>query len=218
MTRLADGPAFRLVESLRWDGRLHRVDRHLRRMGRSAERFQRPFDPVEARERLSRLGAGLEGGTLRKVRLTLAPDGALEAEAVEVAPLPDPVPVLLTDVRVDPEDELLYHKTDRRRVYREARERATDRGHREALLRNVRGEVTEGSFTSLFVRSGDAWSTPPVTSGLLPGVYRAVLLEELEGAAERALTPEDVASADAVWLCNSVRGRMRARVALDEGV
>lgn len=209
-------PTFRLVESLAWDDRLHRVDRHLGRMGRSAARFGRPFDEDEARRRLSAVAADLPAGTPRKVRLTLRPDGGLEAEAVEIRPLPEPVPVLLTDVRVDPEDELLYHKTDRRDLYAGTRRRAEERGFREVLFRNTRGEVTEGSFTNLFLHSGGAWRTPPVASGLLPGVFRQVLLESVDGAREEVLRPGDVAGAESVWLSNSVRGLLRAEVTIDD--
>lgn len=208
-------PSFRLIESLAWDGSLHRVDRHLGRMERSAARFGRPFDEDEARDLLSDLAARLQAGVTRKVRLTLGPGGELEVEAVEVDPLPDPVPILLTDVRVDRENELLYHKTDRRELYAGTRGRAAQRGYREVLFRNTRGEVTEGSFTNLFLRSGGSWLTPPVACGLLPGIFRQVLLERLEGAEERVLLPEDVVAADSVWICNSVRGLARGRVTLE---
>lgn len=185
-------------------------------MAASARHFGYPFSEEEARRRLSGLVAGLEAGSRRKIRLTLGPNGGLEAEAVEVEPLTEPVPTLLAESRVDPENEWLYHKTDRRGFYEEARARAARRGCREALLRNTRGEVTEGTFTNLFIRSGGAWYTPPVSSGLLPGVYRGALLERIEGAEERELTPADVASAEGVWLCNSVRGLLRARVELED--
>lgn len=210
------GGDLRLIESLRWDGRLHRAGRHLRRLERSARRLGFPFDGDEVRRALSRTVDRLEGDRLRKVRLTLGRDGAPEVETVEIDPLPEPVPALLVETRVDPEDELLYHKTDRRRLYDGTRRRAERRGFREVVFRNLRGEVTEGSFTNLFVRAGERWHTPPVSCGLLPGVCRAELLERLEGAEERVLRPSDLAAADSVWLCNSVRGMKRVRLTVEE--
>jgi para-aminobenzoate synthetase/4-amino-4-deoxychorismate lyase len=41
---------------------------------------------------------------------------------------------------------------------------------------------------------------------LLPGIYRRHLLETKPAAAERTLQLEDLASADAVYICNAVRG------------
>lgn len=210
-----EGGDVRLIESLRWDGRLHRADLHLGRMEGSARSLGFRFDAPGAGEALGRAADRLEGDRPRKVRMTLGREGDLEIDVVEIDPLPEPVPVLLVDERVDPEDELLYHKTDRRRLYDGTRQRAERRGYREVVFRNTRGEVTEGSFTNVFVRQGDVWYTPPVSCGLLPGVGRAELLERLEGAEERVLRPADVASADSVWLCNSVRGMKRARLAVE---
>lgn len=211
-----DRSTLRLIESLRWDGRLHRVDRHLRRLAKSAGHFGHPFDEGRVRRRLDDVVAELPGQGTWKVRLSLAPDGQLDVEATEVEPTPEPVRVLLTDVRVDPEDELLYHKTSRRRAYERARRRAAGAGFWDALLLNTRGEVTEGSFTNVFVQAGSSWYTPPVACGLLPGVYREVILETRDGAEERILHPDDLLSAEAVWLCNSVRGLKRARVSPED--
>jgi para-aminobenzoate synthetase/4-amino-4-deoxychorismate lyase len=48
--------------------------------------------------------------------------------------------------------------------------------------------------------------TPPLASGVLPGIYRRHLLETCTAAEEKILTMSDLATADAVFLCNSVRG------------
>lgn len=207
-----DRSALRLLESFRWDGRLHRVDRHLRRLASSARHFGYPFDEAEIRRRLADAVGGLPGDALRKVRLSLGPDGRPAVEATEVETPPEPVPVLLTDVRTVPDDELLYHKTDRRRTYERTRKRAVEAGFWEVVFLNTRGEVTEGSFTNVFVQAGASWYTPPIDCGLLPGIFREVILETRDGAEERVLGPDDLLSADAVWLCNSVRGLQRARV------
>lgn len=206
------GSDLRLIESLLWDGDLRRLERHLRRLAASAAHFDYPFDEAAVRERLSEAVSELPDGRPHKVRLTLGPEGGMEVERTEVEPTPEPVRVLLVDVAMDPSDDLLYHKTSLRRTYEEARRRASGAGFWEVLFRNDRGEVTEGSFTNVFVQEGSSWYTPPVACGLLPGVYRQALLENREGAEERVLRPEDVLAAGAVWVCNSVRGLKRARV------
>ena len=60
-------------------------------------------------------------------------------------------------------------------------------------------------MANLVVRIGDRWLTPPVECGLLPGTFRAELLArgELE---EARLRPEELESADEIWLINSLRG------------
>ena len=47
--------------------------------------------------------------------------------------------------------------------------------------------------------------TPPVEAGLLPGTYRAALLARGR-LKERRLTRTDLASADRIFIINSVRG------------
>jgi para-aminobenzoate synthetase/4-amino-4-deoxychorismate lyase len=51
-----------------------------------------------------------------------------------------------------------------------------------------------------------------VECGLLPGVYRRHLLETLANAEERVLYAEDLRRADAVYLCNAVRGLRRVEI------
>ena len=46
--------------------------------------------------------------------------------------------------------------------------------------------------------------TPPVACGLLPGVFRAMLLDAGE-IQERVIAKADLATADRVWLVNSLR-------------
>jgi hypothetical protein len=82
------------------------------------------------------------------------------------------------------------------------------------FLFNERGELTEGCIHNVFVVKQGVWSTPPVRCGLLPGVYRAKVLRENPEAREATLTIEDLAQADAIYLCNSVRGIYEVKLAL----
>jgi para-aminobenzoate synthetase / 4-amino-4-deoxychorismate lyase len=79
------------------------------------------------------------------------------------------------------------------------------------LFTNERGEITEGGRSSVFVRLDGQWFTPPIAAGVLPGVMRAVLIEELE-AVERALTPDDLQNAQDMLISNALRGAVKARI------
>ncbi len=85
-------------------------------------------------------------------------------------------------------------------------ENARRDGFADALLLNERGEVSECSSANVFaVRDGVTY-TPPRASGLLPGVTRRVMLEELDEAVqETALTLEDLWAADEVFITSSTR-------------
>ncbi|TIX48763.1 MAG: hypothetical protein E5V33_30300, partial [Mesorhizobium sp.] len=83
----------------------------------------------------------------------------------------------------------------------------------EVLLANERGELCEGTITNLFADFGDGvLATPRLDCGLLPGVLRGELLDE--GRAREAIyTLDDLKSAKAIFVGNSLRGLIPARLA-----
>src|SRR5262249_46043114 len=157
----------------------------------------------------ARLGDGVH-----RVRLLLAVDGgiALGHTAIDAAALPPTLRLAWASHAVDAEDPLLRHKTTRRDLYDS--ELAAARGEAdEVLFVNQRGEVTEGSWTNLFVEIAGRLYTPPVASGLLPGTFRQSLLDDpVTGLAETTLRPDDLRRADRLYLGNAVRGLMPARL------
>jgi branched-chain amino acid aminotransferase len=88
-------------------------------------------------------------------------------------------------------------------------ERAREQGLDEVVLLNERGEVAECTSANIFIFHGGRVLTPPLSSGCLPGVTRAVLLEELRVSGltveERVLFPQDLESADEVFLASTTR-------------
>ena len=53
--------------------------------------------------------------------------------------------------------------------------------------------------------------TPPLSSGVLPGVFRRHLLEMDATSEERVLHLQDLESADGIFLCNAVRGMRQVK-------
>jgi para-aminobenzoate synthetase/4-amino-4-deoxychorismate lyase len=75
----------------------------------------------------------------------------------------------------------------------------------EAILWNDRDEVTECANGNLVVELDGVLVTPPLSSGLLPGIQREVDLER--GAiVERTLTLDDLKRATRAWRINSLSG------------
>jgi para-aminobenzoate synthetase/4-amino-4-deoxychorismate lyase len=151
----------------------------------------------------------------RKVRLRLDRDGQLH---ISSEPLPDtvanpaPIRVRIATERTDPQDRMLFHKTTHRPLYAQAFEAASQLGFADAVFLNLRGEVTEGAIHNLFVEKSGRWLTPPIDCGLLAGVYRRHMLETYLNAQDALLTLDDLHQADAVYLCNAVRGLRRATI------
>ncbi|MGI4860299.1 MAG: chorismate-binding protein [Janthinobacterium lividum] len=151
-----------------------------------------------------------------RLRLALSKTGAVTCTAARLTPLaPGPVNVLLAcehgfpDTRAD--DPLLRFKTTHRALYDAAWQAAERAGAFDMLFVNAHGCLTEGGRSNLFVKLEGRWYTPPVAAGLLPGVMRAVVLDDAAWqASERSLTLEDLERAEALMLTNGLRGTLPA--------
>ena len=115
--------------------------------------------------------------------------------------------------RLDSGDPLLCHKTSRRQIYTHARSEYLITQADEVLLANERGELCEGTITTLFADfGGAALATPRLDCGLLAGILRAEMLDQ--GKAEEAVFSFDtLKSARAVFVGNSLRGLIPATIA-----
>ena len=208
-----DGPprpaGLRLVETMRAEGgRVALLDLHLARLARSGAALGFDVDPRRARDAV-RGGVG-EGA--HALRLTVGRGGDVEVEtrALEDDPFRtawvDPEP--LTEAGT----WLTRHKTTARAHYAARYERARALGADEAVLVNADGLVTEGTRSTVWAERGGRLLTPALAAGGLGGVFRAHVLATDARAEEADLTPGDLRAAEAVWLTNAVRGRMRVRL------
>lgn len=177
-----------------WDGAAYpRLGLHLDRLARSAAAFgwQQPRVALPAPEGPAR------------VRLTADAEGEVAAEVFALPPGAAEWRVGVSTVRLRSGDALLRFKTNRRAVYEAARQgMAWD----EALLLNERGEVCEGTITTVFFDRGQGMRTPPLSCGLLEGVLRAELAVQ-----EEVLRVEDL-GAVRLWVGNALRGLIPARL------
>jgi para-aminobenzoate synthetase/4-amino-4-deoxychorismate lyase len=105
---------------------------------------------------------------------------------------------------------MYFHKTTHRPLYAQALNAATQAGYDEVFFLNQRGEVTEAAIHNIFIEKAGQLLTPPSDCGVLPGVHRRHILESNPNAHESVLTSEDLRQADAVYLCNAVRGLRQA--------
>ena len=212
--RDGDTADFELIETMRWQPETGflRFDRHLARLYGSAAELGFACDP---RGIGAVLGKAVDGArTAMRTRLALARNGDATASAQPYEPLAaDKVWVLrLARTRLDSGNTLLRHKTSRRQLYTHARSEYLVTQADEVILVNERGEICEGTITNVFADFGDGvLTTPRLDCGLLPGVLRAELLDE--GRAQEAIySYDDLKSAKALFVGNSLRGLIPARL------
>jgi para-aminobenzoate synthetase/4-amino-4-deoxychorismate lyase len=203
-------PRFRIVETMLYIGGegCFLLDRHLKRIRRSAAYFGFTFRPAPVRKALEQRTTNLAGE--QKVRLLLDRKGDFTITVEPIPPAPDEtVAVAFAGQRVNSRDPFLYHKTDHRDLYRE--ELAGRPDCVDVIFRNERGEVTEGANHTIVARINGALVTPTLACGLLPGVFREELLARGE-ITERVITADELAGSEEIWLINSVRKWRRAMI------
>jgi para-aminobenzoate synthetase/4-amino-4-deoxychorismate lyase len=213
-TRVLTQPArlFDLIESILWtpnDG-YFLLDRHLARLAESAEYFNNPIDLPTIQDQLAALGATLTA-TAHKIRVSVTQRGhvSIAATPLNEIPLPSIMRVKLAAQPVDSGNVFLFHKTTRRDVYEAAR--ATQSDCDDVILWNARGEITESTIANVVVELNGQRSTPPIECGLLPGTFRADLIE-CGLIHERVISKEELFAAPHVWLINSVRGWLECQL------
>jgi len=205
----------KLLETLRLDGDWIFLERHLNRMAASASELGFPFSAERA---LSCLDRAVDGSTgARRVRLLLGLDGAFVATCTDAPPCAsfepsdtfDPLLITVAGEPVRSGDPALRHKTNRRRLYDRLREAGPDCD--DLVLFNERGEATEFLIGNLVARFGETYVTPPVDSGLLPGVFRQDLLDRglIE---ERVINLDRLPEATELIRINSVSGWRRCQM------
>jgi len=204
-------PEFSLLETMLWtpeEGFFLR-EKHIERMLDSANYFDFPISKEKIEEYLGQISSGFNSP--QRVRLLLDRNGKLNLEAAvfELAEHADRLKVGLAKRPIDSGNVFLYHKTTNRDFYESARKDAA--GCDDVLLYNELGELTEFTIGNLVVELGGKLFTPPISCGLLPGTFRAHLLETSQ-IAERTIRVEELKDCAKIFLVNSVRRWQRVEI------
>lgn len=208
-------PRFDLLETILWEGAdgYFLLDEHMERLASSAAYFGFRIDVIKIRNRLIE-AVEAAGCAILKVRLLVSENGAIsvKSEPLTHAASAKPWRVALSEAMVNQDSPYLYHKTTIRSVYDDARKSRP--GYDDVILLNACGEVTESTIANVAIEKDGKFFTPPVSCGLLAGVFRNWLISRGE-LVERILTVADLLAADKLYLINSVRRRVSAE--LDHG-
>lgn len=81
---------------------------------------------------------------------------------------------------------------------------AQDVGADEAIVINDKGRVCEGSVTNLLFQIDGEWITPPISDGVLPGIVRALVIENC-GVLVRSITEFQLEQVNSGFLLSSLR-------------
>lgn len=214
-------PAFELIETLLWepDAGYWLLEDHLQRLALSADYFLFCCDLSTVTRRLHGESRQFTAQPMR-VRLTLARDGVITVVSQPcLLPLirrlpvrPDVCPcdlprIEVSPVRVDSSSPFVFHKTTCRQLYDSELQRVRAKGLLDCCFLNERGELTETCIANIILYRRGVYVAPVLQSGLLAGIMRKQLLVDKRVVLREAvLTLDDLRDAEAMFLCNSVRG------------
>ena len=201
-----------LFETIRLEhGVARRLGRHLARLGASARYFDIDFDACAARAELEEAARSHDRSDVARARMVLEPSGhrRLHVEPFASGNASDPRLVALATAPIRRHDVALYHKTTDRTTYDTAR--GAHLAMFDVLLWNEEGEATEFTRGNLVASINGALVTPALACGLLPGILRGELLDEGR-LVERILPVAILATADALWFINALRGWVPVRL------
>ncbi|WP_348751788.1 aminodeoxychorismate synthase component I [uncultured Aquincola sp.] len=206
-------PGFELFETLRFEpaSGLQQLDRHLARLRSGAAALGFALDEAQLQAAIT---AAQQLTATSRVRLALAHDGRVSLTHAPLAPLPPgPAGLLISPHRLPDAQPLAAFKTTLRAHYDQGVREAEAAGGFDSLFFTQDGRLVEGGRSSVFIQLAGHWCTPPLADGALPGVMRSVLLQDPGWAAtERTLTMADLQAAQAIVVCNALRGALPAQL------
>lgn len=187
------------------------LERHLRRLTRAAAFLELPVNrkqmeaAVEERLTDPALHRGRQALKItvseKNLLLTVRENPYTQADyhrgfTVDISP-----------VRRNETSSFTYHKTLNYGDCLREKRRARARGIDEPVFLNTQGLLCEGAATNLFFVKEGRLVTPPVSSGLLPGIMREYLCERYN-VTEREVHPEELPEFEEMFVTNSLLGVM----------
>ncbi|MEQ9619298.1 MAG: aminotransferase class IV [Deltaproteobacteria bacterium] len=194
---------------------------HYQRMKRGAELLRIPIPEISGLSMQVRNAVEEAGYSDAYVKVCLLSQGSSrfydnpEKEAIlviikEYSATKEPVKTLVHPVKRYSESPLLRIKSMNYLENIAARREAIEKGFDEALFLNHRDEITEGSASNVFWFKDGVIFTPSLECGLLPGITRDILLNNIPELGievrEGRYFPSDIIDSDFAFFTNSITG------------
>ncbi len=173
-------------------------EQHLERLKKASRYFAFPFDPENLRQKIEEECQACDSHQDYRLRIILSKSGEIELSSQILTPLsPSFCQAQLCLQEADLNQAFTYFKTTHRPHL--------SLGKQEIIYHNASGELLETSIGNLVLKINGKLYTPPISQGILPGIYRQHLLETGQ-VKEKITTLEDLNQAEAIYGCNAVRG------------
>ncbi len=186
---------FQLVETIKVEnGKLLYEKEHFERMKKSAEYFGLEFTPPLIRPEKDGILRVLYRNGFKFEYKPLLP---AKTKKISISP-----------IKINSENEFMYHKTTYRPWFYDSYQKIASGEIYDEVFFNEKGELTEGARSNIVLLIGGKLYTPPVSCGLLDGIYK----KSMPDVVEKILYKSDLLSADRIFCVNSVRGKVEVHL------
>jgi branched-subunit amino acid aminotransferase/4-amino-4-deoxychorismate lyase len=199
------------------------ADRHLARLHHACEKlgwtfsfrdFQATAGELLARNQLScgraRIRLAISAGSGALDDLTPGTDRLIWMTALRLGALPESLTAALSPWPRNEHSALAGLKCASYAENAVALDRARRSGFQQSIFLNTAGQLCEAATANLFLVKNGKLLTPPLRSGCLPGITRALVIELAESLQipcdECDLFPRDLRLADEIFLTSSIHG------------
>ena len=184
------------------DGKPWALSRHMRRAVNSSakEHIVLPSEELVRQSIATLLQAEIHSTGLLRVSFDASGNWAAVhlpytevVSAAKVGIHPDPLVVEGVPVKS-------YPYTHRLEILEQSRINGFD----EVLVTSADGKICEGSVCNVLLKIAGTWCTPPLSDGVLPGVMRALVIENFN-VMVRSIAVTEVADIESAFLLSSLR-------------
>lgn len=209
---------FQIIETIKVEnGKLFYEKEHFERMKKSAEYFGfknlKQLNPLSnslpGRENVNSFplqGRGIKGeGYI--LRLHLFKNGTITTEYKALIPHKTNK-ITISPIKINSQNEFMYHKTTYRPWFFDSYQKIAKGEIYDEIFFNEKEELTEGARSNIVLQINGKLYTPPLSCGLLNGIYR----QQLNNVTEKILYKSDLENAEKIFCINSVRGMVEVHL------
>ena len=183
------------------DGQVFELARHMRRAASAAKNFEIKLPSEDQIRGAIEALLREEPHDLGRLRLLFSTDRFVAVhQSYTDIPKPAKLKVINEAEFVEPIAFKTFPYNHRTDLLHSAR----SEGYDEIICVNERGEITEGAVSNFIFHIGGNWVTTPLSSGVLPGVQRAIVIERC-GVAVNSLNRSDIEKVKSAVVISSLK-------------
>jgi len=201
---------FDLIETMKFEnGKIFLFDEHIERLKNASDYFLFLFQEKKIRRTIEKVLLKLDINKKYRIRLKLNKWGKINFDINELKNELGEIKIIISSKTINSNNNFQYFKTTNRELYNDEYDCFSGKGFFDVIFINEKNHVAEGAISNIFLNKGGMLYTPPVSSGVLPGVYRKYFLQNNLNVKEEILYKDDLLIADEIILTNSVRGKIK---------